>query len=100
MGVLEAASVIVKLLFAAGILAALAWFVLRPVIQSWRQQPNPDDLMPKLPEITDEELQIPSEPGGKPGREEMLQQARADPHRAATVLKQWLREKERERKVP
>lgn len=99
MGVLEATSVIVKLLFAAGVLAALVWFVLRPVIRSWREQPDPDALMPKLPDIPDEELQIPSASGEKPGREEMLRQARADPRRAATVLQQWLKEKDRERKA-
>jgi flagellar biosynthesis/type III secretory pathway M-ring protein FliF/YscJ len=100
MGALEAAATIIKLLFAAGVLAALGWFVLRPIVLVWRRQPDPDELMPKLPEMRDEELQIPANPNVKPGREEMLQQARADPRRAATVLQQWLRERERGRKVP
>jgi len=99
MGVLEAAAVIVKLLFAAGVLAALVWFVLRPMVRSWRQHADLEAMMPTLPDFLEEELQIPADPDMKPGRDEMLRLARADPQRAATVLRQWLGEKERERKA-
>ena len=100
MGTLQASTLIVKFAFAAGVLAALAWFVFRPLFRTWRQQPNPEDLMPKLPDLPDEELQIPVDPNDrpKPTREQMLTALRSDPRATALLLQQSIRQKERGKK--
>jgi flagellar biosynthesis/type III secretory pathway M-ring protein FliF/YscJ len=98
-GKLEATTLVIRLAIAAGVVAALLWFVIRPLIRTWRQQPDPERLMPKLPTLPEEELQIPVDPRdrAKPKRKEIIEQARADPRQTALVLQQWIREKKRER---
>jgi hypothetical protein len=99
MGTLEAATVIIKFLFVAGVLAALVWFVFRPMLQVWRQQPDPEALMPKIPDLPEEELQIPVDPSGraKPNRDQMLKQLREDPRQTALLLQHAIREKDKGR---
>ncbi len=97
MGSLEALTMLVKLLFAVGVLAAIGWFVLRPLFRSWQEQPDPEAFMPKLPSLPEEELQIPTDPNRKLDRNELIAKARSDPRVAAMVLQQWLREKEKGR---
>ena len=99
MGSLQAITLIVKSFFVAGVLGTLAWFVFRPMFRVWQQQPDADALMPKLPELPEEELQIPVDPSGKakPTREQMLQQLRQDPRQTAMLLQHSLREKGKER---
>jgi flagellar biosynthesis/type III secretory pathway M-ring protein FliF/YscJ len=99
MGTMEATTLILKLAFTVCVIGALLWFVVRPVITLWRQQPNPEDLMPKLAELPGEELQIPVDPADrpKPTREEIIKQARSDPRVAAMVMKKWIGEKREKR---
>ena len=94
MNVLEFVANLVKLVFAAGVLAALAWYVLRPMIRSWRQQPDPQQFMPKLPDLSEEELQVPTDGSQvKPDRNTMMRELKADPHKSAMLLKKWLSER-------
>jgi hypothetical protein len=99
MGPLESASLMIKFLFAAGVLAALGWFVVRPMVRVWRTQPDPDELMPKLAELPDEELQIPVDPNDrrKATREEMLAALRADPRMTAMLVQHSIKEKTKDR---
>jgi flagellar biosynthesis/type III secretory pathway M-ring protein FliF/YscJ len=100
MGSLESMTTLVKLVFTVGVFAAILWFVVRPLIRTWQQQPDAQALMPKLPDLPEEELQIPSDPNErrKPDRNQMINELRADPQKTAMVLKQWIAEKERGRK--
>lgn len=99
MGALEALSLTIKLVIAAGVVAALVWFVIRPMIQAWQQQPDPEALMPKLPELPEDELQIPLDPNSsqKATREQMIEKARADPRQTALVLQRWIRDNKEKR---
>jgi flagellar biosynthesis/type III secretory pathway M-ring protein FliF/YscJ len=97
MGSLESLAVLIKLLFAVGVIAAIGWFVVRPLIRHWQQQPDPDSLMPKFVAEPDQELQIPTDPNRKLDRNELIAKARSDPRLAALVLQQWIREKEKGR---
>jgi hypothetical protein len=94
-GTLQAMSLTIKLVFAAGAVAALAWFVFRPLYIAWQQQPDPESLMPKLPPLPEGELQIPVDPNdaSKPTREQMIAKVRSDPRQTALLLQQWIRTK-------
>jgi hypothetical protein len=85
--------ILLKTLFAVGILAVLGWVVVRPLFLVWRQHPDPEAMMPRLQELPEEELQIPSEPGAKPDRNALIAQARSDPRRTAMIMQQWIRDK-------
>ena len=92
----------IKLLFTLGVIFAIFWFVLRPLVRTWQQQPDAEAMMPKLPDVPEEELQIPTDPAGrrKLSRIEMINELRADPTRTAMVLKRWIAEKERKGRKP
>jgi flagellar biosynthesis/type III secretory pathway M-ring protein FliF/YscJ len=98
MGYLEFATTVVKLLFVAGILGALVWFIVLPIVKAWREMPDEEALQIHLPELTEAELQVPTSLGTeKPSREAMIRQIKDDPLRAAAVMRQWLREKAQEK---
>ena len=87
----------IKLVFTLSVIFAIVWFVLRPLVRTWQQQPDPEAFMPKLPDTEGEELQIPEDPAGrrKPTRNQMIDELRADPTKTAMVLKQWIGEKQK-----
>ena len=99
MDALVALALTIKLGFAASVVAALVWFVFRPLFHAWQQQPDPEQWMPKLPPLPEDELQIPVDPNGnpKPSRQQIIEKARADPRQTALLLQQWIRSKKTER---
>jgi hypothetical protein len=88
---------LIKILFTVGGLFAIGWFVVRPMVRTWQQQPDLDAMMPKLMDLPEEELQIPLDPNDrkKPDRNQMLKELRSDPTRVAMHLKRWIAEKEK-----
>lgn len=99
MGTLQTTTLVVRLAIAVAVVGALLWFVIRPLLRAWQQQPDAERLMPKLPPLPEEELQIPTDPAhrAKPDRSEIIKQARADPMHTAMVLRQWIQEKKSQR---
>ncbi len=86
----------IKLIFALLGVAAVVAFVLLPIWRMLHRMDEAEMLMKPFEPPEEEELQIPVDglnTGRKRDRNELLEDVRADPRRAALVMQQWLREK-------
>ena len=77
---------------------ALITLVIRPMVQRLAAKPADLDLLMGLPatigELEGEELEIPTErESGIPPREKILDIAKQDPLKAASLIRNWLRDK-------
>ncbi len=91
----ETAILILKVIFSLAAVVLILVYLVRPVLKSLNTKPDFLDSMNRFEinaDLEEEELQIPSEAEG-PGREEIIETARADPRRAAGMVSQWLKER-------
>jgi len=80
------------------IIVLLVFMVIRPMVQKLSAKPEDLDLLMGLPttigELEGEELEIPTEKEtGIPPRDKIIEIARQDPLKTATLIRNWLREK-------
>lgn len=80
------------------IIILLVFMVIRPMVQKLSAKPEDLDLLMGLPttigELEGEELEIPTEKEtGIPPRDKIIEIARQDPLKTATLVRNWLREK-------
>ncbi|MBT7893215.1 MAG: flagellar M-ring protein FliF [Deltaproteobacteria bacterium] len=80
------------------IIVLLVFMVIRPMVQKLSAKPEDLDLLMGLPttigELEGEELEIPTEKEtGIPPRDKIIEIARQDPLKTATLVRNWLREK-------
>jgi flagellar M-ring protein FliF len=80
------------------IIILLVFLVIRPMVQKLSAKPEDLDLLMGLPttigELEGEELEIPTEKEtGIPPRDKIIEIARQDPLKTATMVRNWLREK-------
>lgn len=80
------------------IIVLLIFMVIRPMVQKLSAKPEDLDLLMGLPttigELEGEELEIPTEKEtGIPPRDKIIEIARQDPLKTATLIRNWLREK-------
>ncbi len=80
------------------IVVLLVFMVIRPMVQKLSAKPEDLDLLMGLPttigELEGEELEIPTEKEtGIPPRDKIIEIARQDPLKTATLVRNWLREK-------
>jgi len=80
------------------IIILLVFLVIRPMVQKLSAKPEDLDLLMGLPttigELEGEELEIPTEKEtGIPPRDKIIEIARQDPLKTATLVRTWLREK-------
>lgn len=88
----------VKLVFALLGVAAVVAFVILPIWRMLHRTEDAELMMKPFEPPPEEEIQIPVDDlngGRKLTRNEMLEDLRADPRRAAMVMQKWLREKKR-----
>lgn len=77
---------------------ALIFLVIRPMVQRLSTKPGDLDLLMGLPatigELEGEELEIPTDrEAGVPPRDKIIDMARQDPLKTASLIRNWLREK-------
>ena len=86
---------VIKILFSVAALVAVFIYAVRPLIRMWREKPDMDLISPDYSQMLEgEELEIPTEQeSGKPDRTKLIAQLREDPHTAALMVSQWLRER-------
>lgn len=80
------------------VLIVLIFMVIRPMVQKLAAKPEDLDLLMGLPttigELQGEELEIPTEKeAGLPPRDKILEIARQDPLKTASLVRTWLRDK-------
>src|SRR5262249_3355047 len=99
----ESILLLVKTLFAALTLGALAWFVVLPIWRMLRRTEDVEMVMKPFEPPPEEELQIPVDgfnTGKKLSRQELIDEFRADPQRTAMLLQSALRDKTPQRGGP
>ena len=80
------------------IIIMMVFLVIRPMVQKLSAKPEDLDLLMGLPttigELEGEELEIPTEKDtGIPARDKIIEIARSDPLKTASLVRTWLREK-------
>lgn len=88
----------VRYVLVGSIIILLVFMVIRPMVQKLSAKPEDLDLLMGLPttigELEGEELEIPTEKEtGIPPRDKIIEIARQDPLKTATLIRNWLREK-------
>lgn len=86
---------LLRWLFAVAALVAVGVYVVRPVVRMLRRKPDVDLLTPTWEDkLEGEELQIPTE-GEDGGFDRMaaIRKAREDPHQAALMVQNWLKQR-------
>jgi flagellar M-ring protein FliF len=89
---------LIRFILVGVILVLLIFMVIRPMVQKLSAKPEDLDLLMGLPttigELEGEELEIPTEKEtGIPPRDKIIEIARQDPLKTATLIRNWLREK-------
>lgn len=89
---------LVRFILVGVIIVLLIFMVIRPMVQKLSAKPEDLDLLMGLPttigELEGEELEIPTEKEtGIPPRDKIIEIARQDPLKTATLIRNWLREK-------
>jgi flagellar M-ring protein FliF len=89
---------LVRYVLVGAIIILLVFMVIRPMVQKLSAKPEDLDLLMGLPttigELEGEELEIPTEKEtGIPPRDKIIEIARQDPLKTATLIRNWLREK-------
>jgi len=89
---------LVRYVVVGAIIILLVFMVIRPMVQKLSAKPEDLDLLMGLPttigELEGEELEIPTEKEtGIPPRDKIIEIARQDPLKTATLIRNWLREK-------
>ncbi|MCP4752008.1 MAG: flagellar M-ring protein FliF [Proteobacteria bacterium] len=89
---------LVRYVLVGAIIVLLVFMVIRPMVQKLSAKPEDLDLLMGLPttigELEGEELEIPTEKEtGIPPRDKIIEIARQDPLKTATLIRNWLREK-------
>lgn len=89
---------LIRFVLVGGIIVLLVLMVIRPMVQKLSAKPEDLDLLMGLPttigELEGEELEIPTEKEtGIPPRDKIIEIARQDPLKTATLIRSWLREK-------
>ncbi len=89
---------LIRFILVGGIIVLLVFMVIRPMVQKLSAKPEDLDLLMGLPttigELEGEELEIPTEKEtGIPPRDKIIEIARQDPLKTATLVRNWLREK-------
>lgn len=89
---------LVRYVLVGAIIILLVLMVIRPMVQKLSAKPEDLDLLMGLPttigELEGEELEIPTEKEtGIPPRDKIIEIARQDPLKTATMIRNWLREK-------
>ncbi len=84
----------VKAVFSLAAVFLIAVFLVRPMLKSLGTRPDYLDSMQQfdLPVEMEDEIEIPTD-GAPPTRDAMLEEARADPRKAARMVSQWIRER-------
>jgi flagellar M-ring protein FliF len=89
---------LIRFILVGVIIVLLIFMVIRPMVQKLSAKPEDLDLLMGLPttigELEGEELEIPTEKEtGIPPRDKIIEIARQDPLKTATLIRNWLREK-------
>ncbi|MBU2510899.1 flagellar M-ring protein FliF [bacterium] len=89
---------LIRFVLVGVIIVLLIFMVIRPMVQKLSAKPEDLDLLMGLPttigELEGEELEIPTEKEtGIPPRDKIIEIARQDPLKTATLIRNWLREK-------
>ncbi len=89
---------LIRYVLVGAIIVLLVFMVIRPMVQKLSAKPEDLDLLMGLPttigELEGEELEIPTEKEtGIPPRDKIIEIARQDPLKTATMIRNWLREK-------
>lgn len=89
---------LIRFILVGVIIVLLIFMVIRPMVQKLSAKPEDLDLLMGLPttigELEGEELEIPTEKEtGIPPRDKIIEIARQDPLKTATLVRNWLREK-------
>ena len=89
---------LIRFILVGVIIVLLIFLVIRPMVQKLSAKPEDLDLLMGLPttigELEGEELEIPTEKEtGIPPRDKIIEIARQDPLKTATLIRNWLREK-------
>lgn len=89
---------VIKYVLVGVIFIIVILLIIRPMVQKLSAKPEDLDLLLGLPttigELEGEELEIPTErEAGIPPREKIIDLARQDPLKTATLIRTWLREK-------
>lgn len=85
----------VKTIFTLAAIFLIVFFVLLPIFRSLAAKPDfleQFDRYEVSANLEEEELELPGE-DAKPGRDAILEQARADPHKTTRAVTAWLKEK-------
>ena len=89
---------IIKFIFVGVIFLVVVLMIIRPMVQKLSAKPEDLDLLMGLPttigELEGEELEIPTEgEAGIPPREKIVEFAKQDPLKTASMIRTWLRDK-------
>jgi flagellar M-ring protein FliF len=89
---------LIRFILVGVVIVLLIFMVIRPMVQKLSAKPEDLDLLMGLPttigELEGEELEIPTEKEtGIPPRDKIIEIARQDPLKTATLIRNWLREK-------
>jgi len=89
---------LVKYVMVGVVIVALVFLIIRPMVQKLAAKPADLDLLMGLPttigELEGEELEIPTEKEtGIPPRDKIVEIAKQDPMKTASLVRAWLREK-------
>ena len=89
---------LVKYIMVGIVIVALIFLIIRPMVQKLAAKPADLDLLMGLPttigELEGEELEIPTEKEtGIPSRDKIVEIAKQDPMKTASLVRAWLREK-------
>ena len=84
-----------KAVFTLAAVVLIAVYLVRPIWKALGHRPDFLDSMNQFDinaDMDEDELEIPTE-GEKPGRDIMIENARADPRKAASMVSQWLKDR-------